>query len=141
MEEKLKQLLSEQNSRPLTARWRCASENQLAAYVDGNVDTPTRQKVEAHLANCAACLNKASFLIRSSDWDVATNFPLALTAKAKQIINQPTRRFAFDWRWAPAALATCLTVVVLIALFINLRQPRTPTEQSLVQPPPKGSPN
>lgn len=36
-------------------KWPCFNSTQLSAYIDGELSSAARQKIEAHLEDCAAC--------------------------------------------------------------------------------------
>jgi hypothetical protein len=108
---------------------RCPEDLQLAAYVDGTVDTATRHLLEQHLPDCARCRDEISFLVRANDWPAAENAPPWLITKAEKLIAQPPRKsFAFDWRWVAATVAASFAILFLILFAVRFRTPN-PTPQ------------
>jgi|SRR5262249_14061570 len=122
--------------------WGCADEAKLAAYVDGGLNVATRKRIEAHLADCQRCVDQVSFLVRANDWSEFNEVPPGLKAKARSLVNaEPKSRFAFDWRWAPAALAACLLVTFLALVITRTRQsPATDNANLVAAPQPRETP-
>jgi anti-sigma factor RsiW len=101
----------------------CPSPLELAAYLDGRLDDAARDAVEAHLADCAACLT-AVREVRRLQVETAETTPLvapSVLEAAKALVKAPARRDRADrWRltdwlaisrWPVAAavsLAICL---------------------------------
>src|SRR5206468_3107887 len=122
-------------SRKLWAR--CPEDLQLAAYVDGTLDGATRPGLEQHLADCGRCRDKISFLVRAGEWPNAEEAPLWLVTKARNLVAQPSRKpFAFDWRWATAAVAASFAILFLILFAVRFRTPNPRAERVGADAPP-----
>ena len=104
--------------------WRCPEEMQLAAYVEHKLQSPTRDFVEKHVADCEFCLRQISFLVHAADQTESAEVPTSVLRRARDLVPQKSRRMTnWRWRWAAAsAVAACL---VLLFAFIALRF-RTP---------------
>jgi len=125
MDRELIELLAANRTNATVERrgWRCADETRLAAYADGLLDPATRKALEEHLVDCHHCLDQVSFLVRSHEWSEFDEFPATLKARAKSLFPAKSKsRFVIDWRWATAALATCLVLAALLVIATRARR-------------------
>jgi hypothetical protein len=106
------------------AGWRCPDEARLAAYVEHRLPAPDQARIEAHMADCAACLGQVAFLVRQPAGAVSAVAPQVLS-RARDLVP-PMRSF---WavpliRWGTVtAAAAC--VVLAVGLF-RLQAPQAP---------------
>ena len=115
---------------------RCPEDLQVTAFVDGAVDTTTRQKLEKHFADCARCREEIAFLARAGEWSDAENPPPWLLKKAENLVAQPKwKPFAFDWRWATATVAVSFAILFVVLFAVRLRSPNPPTEKAAANAP------
>jgi hypothetical protein len=91
----------------------CPDEQLIAAYFDELLGPPERQKMEAHLADCAHCLALVGLLGRHDD-DGEAAVPDTAQARARKLARPgaPARHAP---RWAAAA-AALLAIPVLLHL-------------------------
>ena len=154
-EEDLKQLFKDGISGTSRRGWRCPDDTLLTAYVDGRVDPNARESLEAHLADCDACLGQVSFLTHSATLANAEQVPPQLLVRARDLVSERRRKPArLAWRWAAiAAAAACVLITFAIVLTLRLyrsepqssdgrlaaqQEPtQTPAVPSLATPPPK----
>ncbi|PWT94345.1 MAG: hypothetical protein C5B55_02915 [Blastocatellia bacterium] len=118
-ENELTALLS---SKTIEARrtWRCPDANQLAAYVQKELGTEKRRRLELHLADCTACLQTIAFLATEDDSNLLV--PPQIVASARALVsNRPSR--VWDWRWAIATATACLLVTVTFIIYKSRVQP------------------
>jgi hypothetical protein len=95
---------------------------QLAAYADCQLDSAARESVEAHLADCDACLGQVYFLVQSADWVDVDEVPARMFARARNLVPaKPSRATMWDWRGtAAASTAACLVLIVAVILAVKL---------------------
>ncbi len=107
---------------------RCASEQELAAYADGDLTPALRQKLADHLQHCGRCragverLGHVAALVSelpTQDHDDA--FARDLLARVRQAETTPTTpKRAWLWQWGWAALAApALAVAVVLWMLPN----------------------
>jgi hypothetical protein len=111
-EKELTTLLRSQDFKQSSRTWRCPDENQLAAYVNGQ--SPDRQKLERHLADCKHCLETASFVLNQFDPDESV--PAAVLARARRL-GENARPVKWNWGWAAAGAAACVLIITSIILW------------------------
>ena len=100
-------------------RW-CPDEVLLAAYFEHRLSPEEKVRIEAHLADCGACLAQLEFLVRQP---CAAGRPVApqVLSRARDLVADRAK----DWRapvlrWgAMAAAAACFMLV----LSYELREP------------------
>lgn len=99
-------------------RWRCPDESQLAAYVDGRLEAPEREKIKAHLTDCNFCLDQVAFLARLEKAELPENVPASVLSRARELAGPPSRvALVPAWgRVAAAAAVACLAVVVTVSI-------------------------
>jgi anti-sigma factor RsiW len=98
----------------------CLGEQQLAAYADGTLPEADREPLQAHLADCAACLSLVGLLARDEGDEAVQEIPETVLARARALAT-PTSRPWYQQapQWAAAAL-------VLLALPVVLHVARSP---------------
>lgn len=133
-EKELTRMLRAQERSGDRAGWRCPGEAHLAAYVEHRLPATDQARIEAHLADCEACLGQVAFLIRPPA-DAAGAVAPQVLSRARDLVP-PARPF---WavplmRWgAMTAAAAC--VVLAVGLF-RLQAPQAPP----VEPPAPAAP-
>lgn len=96
--------------------WRCPDAALLAAYAEGRVAAAQRTSLEAHLADCNACLAQVVFLARSPEPQLLPAVPLRLLAQA-------TAQERGSRRWELPALRGALVAALAALVFVLLPQP------------------
>jgi hypothetical protein len=142
-EEDLKELLRDHQGGRSRRGWRCPGGRLLTAYADGRVDSNARESLEAHLADCDACLGQVSFLMHSAAWGNAEQVPPQLLARAKNLVSEKRRRsMQPGWRWALAAAAACVLITFAIVLTLRLyrSEPQSSDERLAAQQEPTQTP-
>ena len=94
--------------------WRCPDEEQLTAWVAGELPAARREKLKAHLADCAYCCGQVGFLARAGELGPPPAVPVHLLAAA-QGERSP---FQFFGRLRPATLVAAgagLLLALLVA--------------------------
>jgi len=128
-EQELTRILRAQERGGARAGWRCPDEAHLAAYVEHHLPAADQARIETHLADCEACRDQVSFLVRPPADAAGTVAPQVLS-RARDLVP-PVRSF---WavplmRWGTmTAAAAC--VVLAVGLF-RLQAPQEP----LAEPP------
>jgi anti-sigma factor RsiW len=98
----------------------CPGEQQLAAYVDGTLPEADREPLQAHLADCAACLSLVGLLTRDEGDEAVQEIPETVLARARALATSASRPWYQQApQWAAAAL-------VLLALPVVLHVARSP---------------
>jgi hypothetical protein len=83
----------------------CPDEEQIAAYVDGTLESATSERLELHLADCAPCLELVGLLSRERDMPVTETVPEQLLDQARTRVNAKPRRWLHQApQWAAAAM-------------------------------------
>lgn len=109
----------------------CGDPELLAAYAEGNLLAAARERLELHLAGCAACQTAVVRLVRLAPQESAAQSRAVAVAA-----SGAARAQAFRWRWAIPALAG----VALVGSFIYHERARiTGTSLQPVSPSPKGT--
>ena len=88
----------------------CGNAELLAAYAEGQLPQTTRERLEQHLATCAACQTAVVRLVRLAPQESAAGAAAAGTQTARA----PRTPLLFRWRWALPTLAG----VILVGSFI-----------------------
>ena len=113
-EQQLKQLL--QSRRSPRRGFGCPDENQLAAYVEGQLTAKVRSKLERHFSSCESCLDAIAFLAQSTELSDSEPVPAYVVARARGLVT--TKRRGWRWEWAVAtAAAACVLLVVSLIVF------------------------
>lgn len=92
----------------------CPDAAQLSAYVEHGISEGQRAQVEAHLADCEACLGQVAFLASQPAEPAASVAPGAV-ARARDLValpSSPWRPFVLRWRTALAGVACVVLIVV-----------------------------
>ena len=107
--------------------WHCPDEADLAAYADARLADDARRRIEAHLADCAFCLDQVAFLLRPEE-STAPEVPPGLLARARELgAEGKEARWRAEWRWSAAAAAAAC---VVLGAIVWLRQPPPPLAPS-----------
>ena len=120
-EQQLKQLLKSRSSS--RRGFGCPDENQLAAYVEGQLTGKAREKFEQHVSSCESCLDTIAFLAQSSEWSESEPVPPYLGARARGLVAKKRSGWRWEWAVATAAAACVLLVVSLIVFKPRVQQP------------------
>jgi len=119
-EDTLSKTLRSLRTKPGARSWRCPDEITIAAFAEGRLGDTERERVEAHLAGCDACLDLVAFLARRAA-ESAPEVPERLVERAQALVPaRPPWLVGWGWRWA-AATAAIAGVVLVVTL--QLRQP------------------
>jgi hypothetical protein len=131
-ENQIRELIST-GRRELRTGWFCPNDNELAAYVTGQLDERKRKSLDEHAANCEACAATLAFLVKSSEWPDVGEVPAAALYRVRNLASDHSGA-VWNWRWAIAsAAAACLILVVaLIALQFRARSSATSPGRDLV---------
>lgn len=122
-EEKLRQLIKPESESQPKRSWRCPSENELAAYVEGQLAGIKRQRLEGHFANCNWCFEALAFLGQTAEEPAPDVVPGHLITRARTLAqNQPVNA---RWNWATAGAVVCLLIFATFILW-RLRVTQTP---------------
>ena len=112
-------------------------EKSLIAYLDGRATVGERHEVEGHLAECAACRERAEqFRLLFGvleEWQAPPPSP-GFDAAARARVAQSSARGSF-WSWlmpSPRA-AFALTAVVLLSVWLSSVRPSRPAQTSAAQ--------
>lgn len=100
----------------------CPDEAVIAAFVEQRVRDEERARIEAHLADCDACLGMVAFLARGPQ-ELGAAAPGAV-ARARDLVQPASsgwRRLSLRWVAAAAGVACVALAAVLV-----LRSPSTP---------------
>ena len=106
----------------------CAyTEKNLVAYLDGKLHAAERRQFEAHLANCAACRERAEGF--RSVWNVLEELPAiapspAFDARLRARVEQDARRAGF-WSWIVPSprMAFAATALLIASIWLSSFQP------------------
>ena len=105
----------------MSTTFRCDDKDTLIEYLYGELDTPARRAVEAHLAVCAACTAEVSALgdVRAElgAWaapDAELGFTIVKKADLPSNVVRPARWWSTVPAWAQAAAAVKDRIVELV---------------------------
>jgi hypothetical protein len=122
-DRKLERLLKAEGAQAEPPGRNCPDEALLSAYVELEVSDEQRAKVEAHLADCEACLGQVAFLVRQRA-DLGAPVVPGAVARARDLVALPPRSWRpLVLRWG-AALVGVAAVAVAAALVF--RSPEAP---------------
>jgi len=119
-EDELRALLGSNPAEPKRG-WRCPDDNQLAGYVNKQIDDGRKRKLEAHFADCKACLETLAFVAQMLDEPAIEPVPASLVVKARQLADHKP---SVIWRWVYVASAVCLVIVTTFIVW-NFRTQRS----------------
>jgi hypothetical protein len=113
-QQKLIELLHQQNREIAECTTFCPDDEQIAAYFDGVLNHPESEQLDRHLIDCGYCLSRVAIQARVQlDNDVPL-IPAAVLATADQFGHQARpRRLQYAPAWAVAATLV-LTLFVLL---------------------------
>jgi hypothetical protein len=127
MDEKtLKRLLRAEGAEADRPGRSCPDAALLSAYVEHGISDEKRTAVEAHLADCEACLGQVAFLVREPADPAAPVAPRAV-ARARDLIAPAPRLWrplVLRWGSAVAGAACVVTIAILIVRLPS--EPQTP---------------
>ncbi len=104
--------------------FRCPDDNQLAAYINKQLSTDRKRKLENHFADCKACLETLSFL--TTEVGEPELVPARLLARARSLASHKPSPL-WRWRWAMATATACLLIVVGFVIWRS-RTPQKPID-------------
>ena len=117
MDEKtLKRLLRAEGAEAERPGRNCPDEALLSAYVERGIPDEKRATVEAHVADCEACLGQVAFLARQPAEAPAAVMP-GPVARARDLVASPPSFWRpLVLRWGPAAAGIACVVLVVVAV-------------------------
>ncbi len=128
MDEKtLKRLLRAEGTEAERPGRRCPDEALLSAYADHRIPDDKRATLEAHLADCEACLGQVAFLARRPAEDAAPVMPGAMARARDFVAPAPKRWRQLVLRWGATAACMASVVLVVIAVLRPGATPQAPT--------------
>ena len=83
-------------------RWRCPSEETLAAFTERRLVDRAAERVRAHLADCEYCLGQVTFLLESEDLELP-QVPAGLVVRAREAATREEPSRYPLWRWGTLA--------------------------------------
>lgn len=110
----------------------CPDDGQIAAYVDGTLESPHLEFVEAHLADCEACTSLVGELSRHHGASAMAPVPELVQARARRLGK--ANRGAW-LRYVPQAMAAAMAVVSVSVLIHFMQVPEADTEAVVVPDP------
>jgi hypothetical protein len=114
MEEKELTALLRRRTDATKRGWRCPDDNQLAAYVNRQISEVRRKKLEAHFADCKACLETLAYVSQAFDEPSVESVPAHLIARARSLAED---KRPVVWRWALAAATACVLVIAALIVW------------------------
>ena len=112
-------------------------EQRLIAYVDGRATVGERREVETHLAECAACRERAeqfrSLFGVMDEWQappISPSFDAAVRARVAQL---PARGSFWAWLMPSPRAAFALSAVVLLSVWLSSVRPTRAPEAAVAQ--------
>ena len=121
-EDRLKMLLTPRSAAVVHRGPDCPDEHLVAGFVDGGLDSATRARIEAHLADCSHCLALVGLLCRGRDTAAVEPVPGVARERAHAPATKlPQRRWRPTPQWAAAA-ALVLVVPLLLLMGRNLER-------------------
>jgi hypothetical protein len=94
----------------------CPDEALLSAWVEHQIPEDKRAKVEAHLADCEACLGQVAFLARQPA-EPPTSVPPGAVARARDLVALPSSSWRpLVLRWGTALAGAACVVLVVVAV-------------------------
>ncbi|MDP9175041.1 MAG: zf-HC2 domain-containing protein [Planctomycetota bacterium] len=117
----------------------CPFSQQLSVYHDGELDAPSREALERHLALCPACANELAQLSSLSRIFAAAPRPRLSQISLHRLHNKTDA--AMDDGLVRAArvlsaIAACILVSASVALMVKGAQSTTSTQQLTSSAPP-----
>ena len=118
----LRRLLGGRKAAASQAGWRCPDEMALAAFVEHRASAREVERIESHLADCAACLDQVTFLVREPEASDSSIAPHVQSRARDLITDRPRGWRAPVWRWGAVA-ATAAGVVLALSLQSRVPEP------------------
>ena len=112
-------------------RWKCPSDEMIASYLDGTVDSPSRSRLESHLADCEYCRALVAELAKVPRDREMPSLPAGLMQRAVALV--PPKSTRMHWVWVPATAVAGTAFLVIVA--IVLRSPELRLIPSRPTPP------
>jgi hypothetical protein len=97
--------------------WKCPSDERIASYLDAAVDSPSRSRLESHLANCEYCRTLVAELAKVQRDREMPFLPSGLMQRAVALV--PPKSTRMHWLWAPAAAMAGMAFVVIVAIALR----------------------
>jgi hypothetical protein len=120
-------LLGAAASRPGIRLLACPDEHEIAAYVDGTLESAPAEAMDQHLADCDACIALVGLLSRERNADVLEETGELAATSARRLPTTPPQ--SAPW-WVAAAAALVISVSVLATLG-QLQRTRPDSQQRL----------
>ncbi len=102
-------------------------EKNLIAYLDGKAAAAERHKVEAHLAECGECRERAEqFRLLSGvldEWQAPPPSPGFDAAVRARVAQEPTRSGFWAWLLPSPRAAFALTALVVLSVWLSSISP------------------
>jgi anti-sigma factor RsiW len=111
-------------------------EKSLMAYLDGKASPSERRKVQAHLAECGECRERAEQFRRL--WDVLDEWPAPAPSAAfdaavrARLAQEPQRAGFWTWLLPSPRVAIALTALVVFSILLSTLPP-APRETPVAQ--------
>lgn len=111
-------------------------ETQLIAYLDGKAREAERREVEAHLAACAACRQRAEEFRRV--WGVLDEMPaveptMGFDARVRQrVATEPQPRW-FEWLMPSPRLALAVSLLLVLSVWVSSLPPAPVVENTVAR--------
>lgn len=103
------------------------TEKKLVAYLDGKLAIAERRQVEAHLAICTACQERAAGF--RSVWDVLDELPALVPSPAfdnrvrSHVRQEPVRAGFWSWIVPSPRIAIAATALLIASIWLSSFQP------------------
>lgn len=113
-----------------------ATQEQLSAYVDGELDSRWQAKVDGHLTTCPACQRELAALRRATQllhvWETPEVNPRVSVAFAEKLAERTARQAAWSrfFKGAPLRVAWAGAVAALLAVAVlSVRHQQVPRQE------------
>ena len=112
-------------------------ENNLIAYLDGKANPSQRREVETHLAECAACRERAEQF--RALWGVLDELPVISpspsfdAAVRAHVLREPRRAGFWSWLVPSPRVAFAVTALVVFSVWLSSLPPAHPPAAVAVQ--------
>jgi anti-sigma factor RsiW len=103
------------------------TEKKLVGYLDGKLAIAERHQLEAHLANCTACQERAAGF--RSVWDVLDELPALAPSSAfdsrvrSRVRQEPVRAGFWSWIVPSPRIAIAATALLIASIWLSSFQP------------------
>jgi len=111
--------------------WKCPSDEMIASYLDAVLDSPSRSRLESHLADCEYCRTLVAELAKVHRDREMPSLPPGLMQRAVALV--PAKSTRMHWLWAPAAAMAGTAFLVITSVVLRspeqliIPSPSTPT--------------